>query len=114
MKKLRFIRTLDAYQDVTITINDEEKFKEFCKEWIEQGQTLNFWDLYECDTSIITVDEGPIDWNQSNEDNFYEVMMEHGFPTDEEELTEPVIITFGGVRQNHYLCLSNLKNLSQS
>jgi hypothetical protein len=88
MKKITFVRTIEAYQHITMTINDEEKFREFCEEWIGQGQTLNFWDLDEITEPIITVDEADIQWDYSNEDHFYDAMWAEGFPTDEEQLGE--------------------------
>ena len=88
MKTLKFTRGLDAWQHITVTIKDEEQFRQFCKEWVEQGQTFNFWNIEEMDDSIVSVRYNDIEWEDGNCDDFYELMKQAKFPVDEDDLEE--------------------------
>jgi len=88
MKTLEFRQYCDVTNNVTIVINDEEKFTQLCKEWIEEGQTLNLWDLEEPHFSeVVTLEFNESD-NDEDNDEFYNLMREEGFPVDEDDLEE--------------------------
>jgi len=92
MKTLEFRQYCNVTSYVTIVINDEEKFAQLCKEWIAQGQTLNLWDLEESPfDEVVTLEFHESDRDEDNNE-FYDVMKQEGFPTDDEDV-ENLLIT---------------------
>jgi ABC-type metal ion transport system substrate-binding protein len=89
MKEISFTRTVDAIQHIVITIKDEEKFIELLKEQIqEQGLEITIEDLDDFDTDVVSIRWGDIDWENENDDEFLEVMMDNDYPTSSEDLED--------------------------
>ena len=75
MKTLSFTQKVDAYREITLIIKDEELFTQKCKEWVEQGQTLNYWDMEDSFfEGSVELDFQDMDWTEEDNDEFYELM----------------------------------------
>lgn len=85
MKTFTFKRTLDAFQEITVIVKDEEKFKELCEQHLKEGQSLNFWDLDDFEDDVVELSYGDIDWQGEEYDDFYDQMEENNFPWNDEE-----------------------------
>jgi hypothetical protein len=84
MKKIEFTRKLDAFQHITLTIHDEERFKQLCEQHIAEEETLNYWDVEDMDKSVVSMRFGDIDWVDGDND-FNEKMGKIGISTGYED-----------------------------
>ncbi len=86
MKTLEFTQERRVTMNITITITDEEKFRDLCKEWIEDGCSIDLWDLEDSHfEDVVTVEFDETDYVEDYED-FYELMEQNNYPVNEEEL----------------------------
>jgi hypothetical protein len=75
MKTLTFTQKAEAYRDITLVIKDEELFNQKCKEWVEEGQTLNYYDMEDSFfENSVEVDFSAWDWTEEDNDEFFELM----------------------------------------
>lgn len=80
MKQFTFTQHLNATREITVLIKDEAKFKELCQEHIEDGDTINYWDLDEMDDEVVELHYGEVDWDEEEYDDFYFEMNQQGYP----------------------------------
>ena len=86
MKTLTFTQKAEAYRDITLVIKDEELFNQKCKEWVEDGQTLNYYDMEDSFfENSVEVDYEYWDWTEEDNDEFFELMESENIAWEPEE-----------------------------
>jgi hypothetical protein len=89
MTTVTFKQYVKAWREISIEISDLESFKEKVVEHIEQEENLNHWDCENSDfDNCCSVEYGEFDWEEEDNDEFYEQMLELKIPTNSEEVEE--------------------------
>lgn len=87
MKTITFKRYTKQVDLITFTIKDEETFKQKLMEHLQEEGSMCYWNIEEDEEAwgCSELNYNTIDQDEDN-DNFFEVMTEHGYPFDEEDI----------------------------
>lgn len=89
MATVKFKQYVRAWREITIEISDMELFKEKVIEHVQEEGSLNHWDCeYSTFEDCCSVEYGEFDWDDEDNDEFYEKMLELKVPTNDEEIEE--------------------------